>query len=79
MRENFQNIFQIFAKTNFCEETYLKYFVKIKIRECREKGILPVVMFFRMRLDASVCKANKKQIKETGVRIRTFLSFFSYY
>ena len=57
----------------------MKYFVKIKIRECREKGILPVAIFFRMRLDASVYKANKKQIKETEVRIRRFLSFFSYY
>ena len=64
MGGNFGNIFLIFARTNFFEETYFKYSVRIKFREFREKGILPIAMSFHMRLKTSFSNASQRQIKE---------------
>ena len=63
MGDNFENIFLIFVRTNFFEETYFKYFVRIKFREFREKDILPAVMVFGMRLKTSFPNVNQRQIK----------------
>ena len=64
MGDNFENTFLIFARTNFFEETYFKYSVKIKFREFRDKDILPVAMFFHMRLKTSFSNDKQRQIKE---------------
>ena len=38
--------------------------MRIKFREFREKGILPIAMCFHMRLKTSFSNASQRQIKE---------------
>ena len=73
--DNFENIFSIFERTYFSEETYFKYSVRIKFREFREKDIVPVAMFFRMRLKTGFSNANQRQVKETNGDILSSLKF----
>ena len=61
---------------NFREETYSISFVRITFHEFHKKDILPVGIFFCMRLNASVCKANQRPIKKTELSIQSFLSSF---
>ena len=50
--------------------------MRIKFRKFCAKDILPVAIFFRMILNASICEVNQRQIKEIQVRIRRFKIFF---
>ena len=70
---NFENNFLIFARTNFFEETYFKYSVRIKYKEFREKKILPAAMFFHMRLKTSFSNADQRQIKKIKSNILSSL------
>ena len=45
-------------KTNVNQETYFKYFVRIKFRDFCEKNNLPVAIFFHMTLKTSVYNGN---------------------
>ena len=46
----FKLFFFIFARINFCEETYFTYFARTKFSEFCKKDILPVAFTFCMRL-----------------------------
>ena len=49
----FKTMYFIFARINFCEETYFTYFTRIKSSELSKKDILPLAVTFFMRFKAS--------------------------
>ena len=54
------NYFFVFARINFCEESYFTYIQKIRFGEFRKKDILPVAVTFCVRLDKGVYKASQR-------------------
>ena len=78
-RGKFSNYFFQFSPERIStKETSFKYFARIKFHKFHEKHILPLAIFFRMRLNASVHKASQIRVKETELSIRRFQVLLSY-